>query len=150
MSPTNRWKHNQHFQLQFFTINLDFIASNQVYTCRKLNLPLLISIYLAFLPLEIQRKLKQTKVYHTLFHFVWKETTDKPLKEAASKTLFFSVDYHWLNLRRWKFFIPCDNWKALLFIKVYRFSEVILTAMVMLSLKPVFWKKTVLYALSPH
>ena len=30
--------------------------------------------------------------------------------------------------------------------KVYRFSEVILTVTLMLSLKPVFWKKSVFYA----
>ena len=41
------------------------------------------------------------------------------------------------------FFIPCDNWKILLFIKVYRLSKVILTAMLVVSLKPVFWKNSV-------
>ena len=54
----------------FFTINLHFIPSNKIYTYRKLNLSLTNSIYLVFLPLEMQRKLTQTKVYHTFFHFV--------------------------------------------------------------------------------
>ena len=48
-------------------------------------------MYLVFLPLEMQRKLKQTKVYHTFYHFVSKYTTHKPLKVAAPKTLFSSV-----------------------------------------------------------
>ena len=47
-------------------------------------LPLTNSIYLFFLPLEMQRKLKQTKVYHTFFNFVWKETTHKPLIKIAT------------------------------------------------------------------
>ena len=46
--------------------------------------------------------------------------------------------------------IPCDNWKTLPFIKVYHFSKVILTAMLLLSLKTVFWKKSVFYALFPQ
>ena len=36
----------------------------------------------------MQRKLKQTKVYHKFFDFVRNETTHKPLKVAAPKTLF--------------------------------------------------------------
>ena len=87
----NRRKHNQSFKLLFFTINLHFVTSNQIPTFRKRNLPLSSSIYLVFLPLEIQGWLKQTKVYHTYFYFVWKETTHKPLKMAAAKTLFSSV-----------------------------------------------------------
>ena len=35
-------------------------------------------------------------------------------------------------------------------MKVYRYSEIILTAMLLLLLKPVVWKKTVVYALSPQ
>ena len=92
------------------------------------------SIHFVFFPLEMQGRLKQTKVYHTLFYFVRKETTQKPLKVAAAKTLFSSV-YVWHNLLGGKFFILCDNWKTLLFIIVYRYPEILLTAM--LSLIPV-------------
>ena len=58
---------------------------------RKLNLPLTTSIYFVFLPLEMQERLEQTKVYHAYFCFVWKETIHKPLKVATAKTLFSSV-----------------------------------------------------------
>ena len=58
---------------------------------RKLNLPLTSSICLVFLPLEMQRKLKQTKVYRTFCYFVRKETTHKSLKVVPAKTLFSSV-----------------------------------------------------------
>ena len=38
------------------------------------------------------------------------------------------------------FFILCDTWKTLLFKKVYRCPEIVLSAMLLLSLKPVHCK----------
>ena len=78
-------------KLLFFTINLHFVTSNQISTFRKLNLLLSSSIYFVFLPLEMQKRLKQTKVCHAFSYFIWKETTHKPLKVAAAKSLFSSV-----------------------------------------------------------
>ena len=49
-------------KLLFFTINLHFVKSNQISTYRKLNLPLKSSIYFVFLPLEMPKRLAQTKV----------------------------------------------------------------------------------------
>ena len=60
-------------------------------TYGKLNLPLTSSIYFVFLPLEMQKRLKHTKVYHALCYFAWKETIHKPLKVAPAKILFSSV-----------------------------------------------------------
>ena len=77
-------------KLLFFTINLHFVTSNQISTQRELNLPLINSIYFIFLPLEMQKRLKQSKVYHTFSYFVRKEMTHKPLKVAAAKFLFSS------------------------------------------------------------
>ena len=48
------------------------------------------------------------------------------------------------------FFILCDNWKTLLFLKVFRYTEIFLTAMLLFTLKPVFWKKSVFYAAYPQ
>ena len=45
-------------------------------------------------------------------------------------------------------FILCDTWKTLLFMKVYRSSETVLSNMLLLSLKPVYCKNSVFYALS--
>ena len=78
-------------KLLFFTINLHFITSNQISTYRKINLPLTSSIYFVFLPLEMQKRLKQTIVCHAFSYFVWNKTTHKPLKVAAAKSLFSSV-----------------------------------------------------------
>ena len=72
------------------TINLHFVKSNQISTYRKLTLPLTGFIYVA-LPLEMQKRLKQTKLYHSFSYFVWRETTRKTLKVAVAKTLFSSV-----------------------------------------------------------
>ena len=110
-------------KLMFFTINLYVVTSNQISTYRKLNLPLTSSIYFVFLPLEIQNRLEQTKVYHAFSYFVWKETSHKPLKVAAAINPFLQCVCYWYNLLRWMFFILCDNWKTLLFMKVYRYSE---------------------------
>ena len=52
-------------RLLVFTINLQFPISSQISNYRKLNLPLTSSIYLVFLPLEMQKRLKQTKVGYT-------------------------------------------------------------------------------------
>ena len=57
-------------KLLFFTINLHFAKSNQISAYRKLNLPPASSIYFVFLLLEIQKRLEQTKVYHTFSYFV--------------------------------------------------------------------------------
>ena len=80
--------------------------------------------FFVFLPLEMQKRLKQTKVYHTFCYFAWKETTHKPLKVASAKNLFSSV-YVLVQLASKNVFILCDNWKTLLFMKVYRNSEIL-------------------------
>ena len=38
------FKNNEHFKTAVFTVNLDLVASNQISTCRKLNLPLTSSL----------------------------------------------------------------------------------------------------------
>ena len=45
-------------------------------------------------------------------------------------------------------FIPCDKRKTLFFIKVCSLLLYLLTVMLLLSLKQVFWKKSVFYGLS--
>ena len=72
----------------FFTINLQFATLKQISTYRKLNLPLTSSIYFVFLPLEMQKWLEQTKIYHAFSYFVWNHT---PLQVPAAKPFFSSV-----------------------------------------------------------
>ena len=135
--------------LLFFTINLHFVTSNQIPIYWKPNLPLTSSIYLVFLPLEMQGRLKQTKVYCSCFYFVWKERTHKALS-GSSKNPFLQFVCYWYNFLRWRFFVLWYNWEVLLLIIVYHYSEIVLSAILLLSLKPVFWKKSIYYALCPQ
>ena len=48
------------------------------------------------------------------------------------------------------FFTLCDTWKTLLSMEVYRCPKTVLIDMLLLSLKPVYCKKFVFYALSPQ
>ena len=54
-------------KLLLFTINLDFLTSNQISPNRKPNLSLTSSIYFVCLPLEMHKKLEQIKVYQQFF-----------------------------------------------------------------------------------
>ena len=135
----------------FFTINLDFVTWNQISKCKKLNLSLTSSIYLVVLPIEMQRRFKQTNIYHT--HFTLSEKKrPKGFKCSSCKNPFFQCVCYWNDLLRLMLFIPCYNCKTLLFKKVYSYFKIFwrLTTMLLLSLKIVFWKKSVFYALSPQ
>ena len=66
----NRPKRNQHFKTAVFHNKFTFVTSNQISTFRKLNLPLSSSIYFVFLPVGMQKRLKQTKVCHAFSYFV--------------------------------------------------------------------------------
>ena len=92
VSPTKTGENKTNIlKLLFFLINLHFVLLNQISPYRKLNLPLTSSVYFVFLPLEIQKRLQQTNVYHRFSYFVSKETTRKPLKVTAAKAVFPSV-----------------------------------------------------------
>ena len=94
-------------------MNLPFVTLNQISTYRKLNFSLTSSIYLVVLILEMECRLKQVKIYHTYFYFIWKGTTHKPLKVAAAKTFFSSVYVIGTTYLDECFFISFDNWKTL-------------------------------------
>ena len=78
-------------KLLFFTINLHLVTSNQISTFRKLNLPLSSSIYFVFFPLEMQKKSQADKSMPSDFLLCLKRKTHKPLKVAATNSLFSSV-----------------------------------------------------------
>ena len=82
---------------------------------------------------------------------------NKPIKKPKVKRLknidrlaelFLQCLCYRCNLLWWMFFVPCDNWKALFFLKVCRYCEIISTAILSFSLKQVFWKKPVFYVIS--
>ena len=137
-------------KLLFFTINLHSVTSNQISTYRKLNLLLTSSIYFVFWPLEMQKKTRTDQSIPRVFLLCLKRNDPQTFKSGSCKNPFLQCVCYWYNLLRWMFFILCDNWKTLLFMKVCRYSEIFLSAMLLLSLKTEFWKKSVFYTLSPQ
>ena len=128
MFTTKIGENNQHFKLLFFTINLHFVTSNKISAYRNLNLSLTSSICLVVLPLEMQRRLKQTNKYHTFFTFSEKKRP-KTLKVAAVKALS-SIAYAIGNTCFDQcFLLHVITAKDLFLIKVYRYSEIFLTTM---------------------
>ena len=69
-------------------------------------------------------------------------------KSSSCKNGFLQCVCYRCNLLRWMFFVPCDNWKTLFFLKVCRYCEIFSTAILSFSLKQVFWKKSVFYVIS--
>ena len=137
-------------KLLFFTINFYFVTSNQISTYRKLNLPLTSSIYFVFLLLEMEKKTQTDKSIPCVFLLCLKREVPQTFKSGSCNNLLPWSVCCWYNLLRWMFFILCDNWKTIIFMKNLHYSEISLFAMLMLSLKPVFWKKSIVYAISPY
>ena len=68
-------------------------------------------------------------------------------KISSWKNIFLQCSCYRCNLIRWMFFVPRDSWKALFFLKVYRYCEIFTTAVLSFSFKQVFWKMSVIYAI---
>ena len=89
--PQKKRKHNQHFKLLFFKINLHFGTSEYISTYGKLNLLPINSIFWSSL-LEKCKEDWSRPNYTTSFPYpVLKEASYKPLKIAAAKKSFTSV-----------------------------------------------------------
>lgn len=84
-SLENGLKHNQHFKMLFFKINLHFVTLNLISTDRKLNFPLMNSSFLVFLRMQIET---DGNVYYYYYYFLWKESTNKPFKSSSCKKPF--------------------------------------------------------------
>ena len=52
-----------------------------------------------------------------------KINVSRTFKSSSCKKLFPKLVYHWYNLLRWIFFIPCDNCKQYFFTKINRYPE---------------------------
>ena len=123
-------------KLPIFIINLHFVASNQIFTYRKLNLSLTSSIYFVFLPLEMQKTMINEqwtdKSIPHVFLLCIKRNDQQTFKCSSYKNLFFQHVCYCYNLLRLIFFILRDKCKTLLFMKVCRYSEIFLSAMLLL------------------
>ena len=102
-------------------------------------------MYLVFFSLEIQRRLVQIKVYYKLCYSVWKETSHKPLKVAAATESFpnvYIIDTTFFDECFLFHMITRRHYLLYKLIITQRFGE---TAMLLCSLKQVFWKKFAMY-----
>ena len=137
-------------KLLFVTVNLHFVTSNQISTFRKLNLPLSSRIYFVFLPLEMQKKTQADQSMPSDFLLCLKRKTHKALKVAAVNSLFSNM-----YVIGTAYFVECFSFSVV--TKRHCFSRkfvvtlrLFLSTILELSLNPVFWIKSVFYALSPH
>ena len=93
----------------------------------------------------MQRSFIQTKVHEKLFHCL-KRTNSQTLKSSSCKKHFLQCVCYRHNLLLLMFLILFGNWKSLYFVKVCNYFEIISAAILWLSLKRVFWKKSVFYS----
>ena len=92
----NRRKHNQHFKLLLFTLNLHFVTSNQIPPYRKNYIcPSKNSICLVFLLLQMETRLKQPK-YTTSFLLLMKKN-DPQTFSGSSKNSHCTKNEETLN-----------------------------------------------------
>ena len=79
--------------------------------------------------------------YTTNILLCLKRNVSQIFKSSSSKKVFFKCVYHWYNLLRRLCFIPCDNWKTLLFIQTYHYPEVWYNRHVAAFFETSVWKK---------
>ena len=133
-------KHNQHSMLLLFKINLHFGTSGKISKCRKLIFLPIDNIYLVFFSREMQI-LVQTKVATTNFFYCLKRNISQTCKSRSCKKIFHNCVYHSNNLLRCFLFhmITERHYFLFKFIVTKRFCAM---AMLLHSLKQVFWKKS--------
>ena len=99
------------------------------------------------------RNAKKTRTDQSIlqaFLLCLKINVSRTFKSSSSKKLFPKLVYHWYNLLRWIFFIPCDNCKQYFLHKWIITLRLGATAMLLRSFKQVFWKKSVFYVRCLH
>ena len=72
-------------------------------------------------------------------------------QSSRRKRVFPKCAYHWYNLLRWMFFIPCDNSKQYFFTQTYCYSEAWCNCHAAAFFRTSVLKEVhILYPLSPH
>ena len=102
-----------------------------------------------FFGLLFSRNAKKTdadqSINNKLSLFSLKRSVSQTFKSSSCKRVFPKCAYHWYNLLRWMFFIPCDNCKQYFLHKFIITQRLGATAMLLCSFKQVFWKKFAFY-----
>ena len=139
----NRRKHNQDSKLIFFQnkftlwhVRLNIYIWKTKFSSDKHYL----------FGLLFSRNAKKTHTDQSIlptFILCLKRNVWQTLKGSSCKEVFPKCVYHGYNLIRWIFFIPCGNWKTFFFIQLNDIHRFGVTAMLLGSLKQVFWKKSI-------
>ena len=81
--------------------------------------------YLFGLPFSINaKKFHADQSTRQMFLLCLKRKVSQTFKISSCKKVFLKCVYHWHNLLRRMFFIPCDNWKTLFFMQIFCYPEV--------------------------
>ena len=131
-------------KLLFFIINLHFDISNQIFTYRKLNLPLTRSGYFVFLPLEMKKKTRTDQSILRVPLLYLKGNDTQTFKSGSCKNVFSSVskilyrvpkdilynifEYLWISLFCFdKYFLfhvitgrYCFSWKFIVALRFFK------------------------------
>ena len=75
------------------------------------------------LPRNVNETHTEQSILQT-FLLCLERNVSQTFKISSCKKVFPKCVYHWYKLLWWMFFIPCDNWKTLFFIQIYRYLEV--------------------------
>ena len=97
------------------------------------------------------RNVKRTHAGQTILYFFVlspKRNDWQTFKCNRSNKPFLQCVCYWYDLLRWMFFILCDNWKKLLFKKFSVTLRTFPTTMLLVSLKEVFQKRSIIYVIS--
>ena len=127
--------------------NISNILNCYFSTCRKLNLLLVNSTY-CIIPALLKQSTDQSTLQVLLLCSNRHTNLQKKQLEKKKKNLE-CVCYR-RNILWWMFFIPGGNWKTLFLTKVCPYFEILSTAILLLSLKQVYWKKSVFYVFYLH
>ena len=93
----------------------------------------------------------QTKMYYIFLALSLKRNGSQTFKCSSSNKPFLQCICYWYNLLRQKcFFILCDNWKTLFFIKIIAALRAFPAAMFPRSLREVVWKRSIFYNTAQH
>ena len=76
-----------------------------------------------------------------------RRSVSQTFESNRCKKFFPKSVYHWYNLFRWMFFILCDNWKQHFLHKFIVTQRLGVTALLLRSLKQVFWMKSFISAI---
>ena len=109
----------------------------------ELNFPAVYLFDLILLHRNSKRTYTDQSILQT-FLFYLKRNVSQTFKCSSCKKVFLKCVYHWYNLLRWMFFIPCDKWETF-FIQIYRNPKVWYNRLVLRSLKQMFLKKPTIY-----